>query len=121
MVGALVGYEMAFELAELNAANLAYAHGNIEGAIGHIRSMASLLNTELPPTPLPKLSFYDNLKTQSHYYFQCKRIVSAGINTTVTKVRVSYGRPFKVIRRGEESEALAVQRAFNKDDGKVHA
>lgn len=98
----LIGFELSFEQTELHAANVAERAGDIKGAIGHIRSLASFLRVDLPSPPLPKDTAYDNYEQMRDYFFKCKILLGSQVGKRVDNIRASYGNPFTVTLKSDK-------------------
>jgi hypothetical protein len=92
----LLTYQASHEQSLIRSANLAYINGDIEGAVGFIRSLSSLLGVDLPKQPTPNKSLLSNKRALADYFFRCSNVVSRHLGQNISEIRARYGNPFQL-------------------------
>ena len=87
------------EMQILNSASMAYAKGDIAGAIGYLVGLAALLDIQLPRPPFPARSTIDTHQRLVRHYFECLRIVNEKLGRKIEGIRLSYSQPFKLVKK----------------------
>jgi hypothetical protein len=95
----LLTYQRTSEQELEHSANLAYARGDVDGAIGYVLALSKLLSIKLPQRPMRSRSISINTRIATKYYFHCLSLMGAQRADDITRVRAKYGRPFQIKTR----------------------
>lgn len=106
----LLTYQLAHEQSLIKSAHMAYATGNVSGAINFLTSLAAMLGVQLPKRPMaafysPNRSAVDVTRAQDRYFHTCSEQVSWALGRNISEIRAKYGMPLTLINKPKKKAA----------------